>query len=555
MINKPVLLTVDDDAAVSHAITRTLRRQYAHRFRVLRAESGPAALEALRALKLSGDETALLLADHRMPGMTGVDLLEQAVELFPDAKRVLLTAYADIEVAIRAINTVGLDYYLLKPWDPPDEKLYPVLDELLDDWLAHYEPPFEGVRLIGHRWSARSHEIKDLLAGNHVPYLWLDVESNAEAHELLTAAGAQATVGQLPVVVTASGAVLEAPSNADLAAAIGLLTQAELPFYDLTIIGAGPAGLAAAVYGASEGLRTVLVERQAPGGQAGQSSRIENYLGFPAGVSGAELARRALTQARRFGAEIMTMQEACALEARGSARVVRLSSGVEISSHTVLIATGVSYRRLDTPGFEEFVGRGVYYGAGMTEAQRLRDQDVYVLGGANSAGQAAVYLSRFAQSVTILVRAQQLEKTMSHYLIEQIRSIANIHLRVQCEVIAVGGSAHLEALTIADRVTGSEAVVPANFLFVMIGATPHTDWIGDAVARDAQGFIHSGVELLRDGAIPKWTAGREPYLLESSLPGVFVAGDARRFSMKRVASAVGEGAIAVHLVHQYLDKM
>jgi thioredoxin reductase (NADPH) len=555
MINKPALLTVDDDAAVSHAITRTLRRQYAQRFRVLRAESGPAALEALRQLKLSGDEIALLLADHRMPGMTGVDLLEQAVELFPDAKRVLLTAYADIEVAIRAINTVGLDYYLLKPWDPPDEKLYPVLDELLDDWLAHYEPPFEGVRLIGHRWSARSHEVKDLLAGNHVPYLWLDVESNAEAHELLTASGVPATPDRLPVVVTASGAVLEAPTNTDLAANIGLPTHAELPFYDLTIIGAGPAGLAAAVYGASEGLRTVLVERQAPGGQAGQSSRIENYLGFPAGVSGADLARRALTQARRFGAEIMTVQEACALEARGSARVVRLSSGVEVSSHTVLIATGVSYRRLDTPGFEELMGRGVYYGAGMTEAQRMRDQDVYVIGGANSAGQAAVYLSRFARSVTLLVRAQQLEKTMSHYLVEQITSISNIHLRVQSEVIAVGGSAHLETITIADRVTGNEAVVLANYLFVMIGATPHTDWIGDAVARDSQGFILSGVELLRDGTHPRWTAAREPYLLESSLPGVFVAGDARRSSMKRVASAVGEGAIAVHLVHQYLDKM
>jgi thioredoxin reductase (NADPH) len=555
MIHKPVLLTVDDDAAVSHAITRTLRRQYAQRFRVLQAESGPAALETLRELKLSGDETALLLADHRMPGMTGVDLLEQAVELFPDAKRVLLTAYADIEVAIRAINTVGLDYYLLKPWDPPDEKLYPVLDELLDDWLAHYQPPFEGVRLIGHRWSARSHEIKDLLAGNHVPYLWLDVESDAEAQALLAASDIPTHSERLPVVVTASGAVLESPSNADLAASIGLLTPAELPFYDLTIIGAGPAGLAAAVYGASEGLRTVLVERQAPGGQAGQSSRIENYLGFPAGVSGADLARRALTQARRFGAQIMTIQEACALEARGSARIVRLTSGVEVSSHTVLIATGVSYRRLDTPGFEELVGRGVYYGAGVTEAQRLRDQDVYVIGGANSAGQAAVYLSRFAHSVTLLARAEKLETTMSHYLIQQIRSIPNIHLRVHSEVIAVGGSAHLETITIADGVTGSEAVVPANFLFVMIGATPHTEWIGDAVARDAQGFILSGVELLRDGAYPRWTAAREPYLLESSLPGVFVAGDARRSSMKRVASAVGEGAIAVHLVHQYLDKM
>jgi thioredoxin reductase (NADPH) len=555
MVNKPVLLTVDDDAAVSQAITRTLRRQYAQRFRVLRAESGPSALETLRELKLSGDEAALLLADHRMPGMTGIDLLEQAVELFPDAKRVLLTAYADIDVAIRAINTVGLDYYLLKPWDPPDEKLYPALDELLDDWIAHYEPPFEGVRLIGHRWSARSHEVKDLLAGNHVPYLWLDVESDTDAHALLSASGVTPSPERLPVVVTAAGAVLEAPTNADLAASIGLLTRAERPFYDLTIIGAGPAGLAAAVYGASEGLRTVMVERQAPGGQAGQSSRIENYLGFPSGVSGGDLARRAITQARRFGAEMMTVQEACALEARGSARVVRLSGGAELSSHTVLIATGVSYRRLDTPGFEELVGRGVYYGAGVTEAQRMRDQDLYIIGGANSAGQAAVYLSRFARSVTLLVRADQLEKGMSHYLIGQIAAIPNIQVRLESEVVAAGGSAHLETITIVNRVTGTEVVEPTTFLFVMIGASPHTDWIGDGVARDGQGFILSGVEVLQDGVHPRWTATREPSLLETSLPGVFVAGDARRSSMKRVASAVGEGAIAVHLVHQYLDKM
>jgi thioredoxin reductase (NADPH) len=554
-MNKPVLLTVDDDAAVSQAITRTLRRQYARNFRVLRAESGPAALETLRELKLSGDEVALLLADHRMPGMTGVDLLEQSIELFADAKRVLLTAYADIDAAIRAINSVGLDYYLLKPWDPPEEKLYPVLDDLLDDWLAHYEPPFEGVRVIGHRWSARSHDVKDFLAGNHVPFHWLDVESDAEAHVLLTASGVPATPERLPVVVTATGDVLEAPTNAELAAKIGLLSRAELPFYDLTIIGAGPAGLAAAVYGASEGLRTVLVERQAPGGQAGQSSRIENYLGFPAGVSGSDLARRAITQARRFGAEMITVQEACGLEARGSARVVRLSGGAELNSHAVLIATGVSYRRLDTPGFDEFVGRGVYYGAGVAEAQGVRDQDVYIIGGANSAGQAAVYLSRFAHSVTLLVRAESLEKSMSRYLIEQLMAIPTIHVQARSEVVAVGGSTHLETITIADRGAGGDAVTPTNFLFVLIGAYPHTEWIGEAVARDAQGFILSGADLLHAGDHRTWTSEREPYLLETSLPGVFVAGDARRSSMKRVASAVGEGAMAVHMVHQYLDKM
>ena len=554
-MNKPVLLSVDDDAAVSQAITRTLRRQYASRFRVLRAESGDAALETLRELKLSGDEVALILADHRMPGMTGVELLEQSIGLFPDTKRVLLTAYADIDVAIRAINMVGLDYYLLKPWDPPDEKLYPVLDDLLDGWLAHYEPPFEGVRVIGHRWSARSHDVKDLLAGNHVPYLWLDVESDTAARELLAASGVEAAPERLPVVVTVAGDVLEAPTNAELAAKIGLVTRAELPFYDLIIIGAGPAGLAAAVYGASEGLRTVLVERQAPGGQAGQSSRIENYLGFPTGVSGAELARRAMTQARRFGAEMITVQEACAVEPRGSARVVRLSGGAELSSHTVLIATGVSYRRLDAPGFEEFVGRGIYYGAGVAEAQRMRDQDVYIIGGANSAGQAAVYFSRFARSVTLVVRAARLEASMSHYLIEQITAIPTIHLRLCSEVVKAEGDTHLETITIADREAAREEAVPANFLFVMIGAYPHTAWVGEAIARDAQGFILSGAEVLRGGDYPKWTTEREPYLLETSLPGVFVAGDARRSSMKRVASAVGEGAIAVHLVHQYLDKL
>jgi thioredoxin reductase (NADPH) len=554
-MNKPILLTVDDDAAVSQAITRTLRRQYANRFRVLRAESGQAALETLRELKLSGDEAALLLADHRMPGMTGVELLEQSTELFPDAKRVLLTAYADTDVAIRAINMVGLDYYLLKPWDPPAEKLYPVLDDLIDDWFAHYEPPFEGVRVIGHRWSARSHEVKDLLAGNHVPYLWLDVESDAEAQELMAASGVTPSPERLPIVITTSGTVLEAPTNADLATTIGLSTRAERAFYDLTIIGAGPAGLAAAVYGASEGLRTVLVERRAPGGQAGQSSRIENYLGFPAGVSGSELARRADTQARRFGAEMMAVQEACSLEARGSARVVRLSDGVELNSHTVLIATGVSYRRLDASGFEEFVGRGVYYGAGVAEAQRMRDQDVYLIGGANSAGQAAVYFARFARSVTLLVRADRLEKSMSSYLIEQIAAIPNIQVRVRSEVVGAEGSTHLEKITIADRATGQDEVVPANFLFVMIGASPHTEWITDAVARDAQGFILSGADLLHTGNPLTWTAEREPYPLETSLPGVFVAGDARHSTMKRVASAVGEGAMAVHLVHQYLDKM
>jgi thioredoxin reductase (NADPH) len=394
---KPVLLTVDDDVAVAQALARDLRQQYAQRFRIVRADSGPQALDILRELRLAEEEVALLLADHRMPGMTGVEFLEQSLELYPGAKRVLLTAYADIEAAIRAINIVGLDYYLLKPWSPPEQKLYPVLDDLIEDWIANYKPSFEGVRLIGHRWSARSHEIKDLLARNHIPYQWLDVETSENARELLAASQIIPSPDHLPVVVTMSGTVLEKPDNASLASQIGLQTKAELPFYDLIVVGAGPAGLAAAVYGASEGLRTVLVEREAPGGQAGQSSRIENYLGFPSGVSGSELARRAVTQAQRFGAEIIAVQDACRLETAGAARLVHLAGGAEVSAHTVVVATGVAYRRLNAPGIERLTGQGVYYGAALSEAQNVSGQDVYLIGGANSAGQAAVYLARYAR--------------------------------------------------------------------------------------------------------------------------------------------------------------
>jgi thioredoxin reductase (NADPH) len=550
-----VLLTVDDDAVVSQALTRDLRRQYAHRFRVVRAESGPQALDILRELRLAEEEAALLLADHRMPGMTGVEFLEHSIELYPIAKRVLLTAYADTEAAIRAINAVGLDYYLLKPWSPPEEKLYPVLDELIEDWLADYKPPFEGVRLIGHRWSTRSHEIKDLLTRNQVPFQWLDIETSEDARELLAASQITPTPHRLPVVVTTSGTVLEAPDNAQLAIQIGLQTRAELPFYDLIVVGGGPAGLAAAVYGASEGLRTVLVERKAPGGQAGQSSRIENYLGFPAGVSGSELARRAATQARRFGAEIITVQDACGFEARGAARLVRLAGGAELSAHTVLIATGVDYRRMNAPGMEKLTGRGVYYGAALSEAQSVSGQDVYLIGGANSAGQAAVYFARFARQVTLLVRADRLEKSMSQYLIDQVRAIPNIRVQLNSEVVAASGEEHLQAITIANRTAGSEQQVPADFLSIFIGAYPRTDWLGEAIARDDRGFVISGPELLRDGISPRWALEREPLPLETSLPGVFVAGDVRRSSMKRVASAVGEGAMAVYLVHQYLEKL
>jgi thioredoxin reductase (NADPH) len=552
---KPVLLTVDDDFAVSQALARDLRQQYAQRFRIVRADSGAHALDLLGQLRLAEEEVALLLADHRMPGMTGVEFLEQSLELFPTAKRVLLTAYADIEAAIHAINVVGLDYYLLKPWSPPEQKLYPVLDDLIEDWLANYKPAFEGVRLIGHRWSARSHEIKDLLARNHVPYQWLDVETSDDARELLTASHISPSPDRLPVVVTPSGTVLEKPDNASLASQIGLQTHAELPFYDLIVVGAGPAGLAAAVYAASEGLRTVLVEREAPGGQAGQSSRIENYLGFPSGVSGSELARRAVTQARRFGAEIIAVQDACRLETAGAARLVRLAGGAELSAHTVLVATGVAYRRLSAPGIERLSGQGVYYGAALSEAQNVSGQNVYLVGGANSAGQAAVYLARFARQVTLVVRADRLDKGMSQYLVDQVRAVPNIHVRLSSDVVAAFGNEHLEELSIADRAVGSEERVPAAFLFVFIGAYPNTEWMGDAIARDERGFIVSGADLLRDGVSPAWTLEREPFLLETSAPGVFVAGDVRRSSMKRVASAVGEGAMAVYLVHQYLGTL
>jgi thioredoxin reductase (NADPH) len=552
---KPVLLTVDDDIAVSQALARDLRRQYAKRFRIVRAESGPSALEVLRELRLADEEVALILADHRMPGMTGIELLERSLELFPEAKRVLLTAYADTDVAIRAINAVGLDYYLLKPWSPPERELYPVLDEQVEDWLEQYRPPFEGVRLIGHRWSARSHEIKDLLARNHVPFQWLDVETSDGARQLLTASQVDPTPDQLPIVVTASGTVLRAPGNAELASEVGLRTQAELPFYDLIVVGGGPAGLAAAVYGASEGLRTVLIEREAPGGQAGQSSRIENYLGFPSGVSGLELARRAVTQARRFGAEIVAVQDVCRLETHGATHVIRLTSGAELSAHAVLIATGVAYRRLNVPGVERLTGQGVYYGAALAEASNAAGQDVYLVGGANSAGQAAVYLSRFARRVTLAVRADRLEKGMSRYLIDQIRATPNVRVRLTAEVVEAFGEDHLEAIALAEPFAMTVERLAADLMFVFIGAYPNSDWVGDAIARDERGFIISGPDVLRSGHGAHWPLEREPLPLETSLPGVFVAGDVRRSSMKRVASAVGEGAMAVSLVHQYLGAL
>jgi len=546
---KPVLLTVDDDAEVLRAVERDLRREYGNRFRVLRANSGESALDALRQLKLRNDPVALLLVDQRMPRMSGVEFIERANAIYPEAKRALLTAYADTEAAIGAINKARVDYYLMKPWDPPEENFYPVLNDLLDDWLASFRPPFEGIRVLGHRWSPQALEIKSFLAGNHVPYQWLDVETNDEAGRMLEGSPGR----RLPLVVFPDGEQLEAPDASQMARKIGLRTRADQQFYDLIIVGGGPAGLAAAVYGASEGLRTVMVERQAPGGQAGTSSRIENYLGFPSGLSGADLARRAVTQARRFGVETLAA-EAVGLRCQDSYRFVQLADGSELSGHVILIASGVAWRKLDVPGADRLAGAGVYYGAAMTEAISCRDEDVFVVGGANSAGQAAMHLSKYARQVTMLARAPDLAATMSRYLIDQIAAMPNITVRCRSNVVEAHGETHLEAISVADAET--RETLPTKSLFIFIGAQPHTDWLEGKLERDEHGFILSGPDLLRDGRKPRgWTIERDPFLLETSVPGVFVAGDVRRGSVKRVASSVGEGAIAVQFMHQYLSKL
>lgn len=550
---RPVILTVDDDPEVLQAIARDLRQQYGDRFRVIRADSGSAALEVIQQLKLRNESVALFLVDQRMPQMSGIEFLEQAIQIFPDAQRVLLTAYADTDAAIRAINSARLQYYLLKPWDPPEEKLYPVLNDLLDDWMASFRPPFDGIRVIGNRWSPQSHQAKDFLARNQIPYQWLDIELD-EAKQLISYVNE--CKSQLPVVLFPDGSRLVQPSNTQIAGKIGLRTQAERPFYDLVIVGGGPAGLAAAVYGASEGLTTVMIEREAPGGQAGSSSRIENYLGFPSGLSGGDLARRAVAQARRFGVEILTPQEATKIRVEDPYRVITLSDGSEISCHALLVATGVSYRRLDVPGMERLYGAGVYYGAAMTEALACKGEAVYVIGGANSAGQAAMYFSKYADQVTMLVRGESLTKSMSQYLIEQIESTPNISVRTHCSVIGVDGETSLEKMVIANSQTGTQETVPATSLFIFIGAMPQTDWLDGIVERDKQGFILAGMDLLRDRQRPKgWALDRDPFLLEASVPGIFVAGDVRYGSVKRVASGVGEGAIAVQFIHRYLSKV
>jgi thioredoxin reductase (NADPH) len=548
---KPVILAVDDDPQVLRAVERDLRRRYARDYRVLRADSGESALDTLGKLKLRGDPVALFLVDQRMPKMTGVEFLEEAIGRFPDAKRALLTAYSDTEAAIRAINEVGLDYYLQKPWDPPDQNLYPSLDELLADWRADYRPPFEGLRVVGDRWSPESHRTRNFLARNRVPYRWMDVEGSDEAREVVASADHGAP--KLPLVVYEDGSYDEAPGNLEIADKIGLQTRAGQQFYDLVIVGGGPSGLAAAVYGASEGLSTVLVEREAPGGQAGTSSRIENYLGFPAGLSGADLARRAVDQARRFEVEILTPQEVSGVRVEDPYRIVTLADGTEISCYALIVTTGVSYRKLDVPGAHDLTGRGVYYGAAQTEAFSCRDEDVYIVGGANSAGQAAMFFSGQARKVSLLCRSGDVRKSMSEYLVKQIEDRENIEVLMNSSVSAVEGDGHLERISIADSETGEVETVPANSLFIFIGAAPKTGWLDGFVARDERGFILSGPDLMTDGKRPKgWRPDRDPFLLETSVPGVFVAGDVRHGSIKRCASAVGEGSIAVQFVHQYL---
>jgi thioredoxin reductase (NADPH) len=546
-----VLLTVDDDPGVSRAVARDLRRRYGENYRVVRADSAAQALEALRELKLRGEPVAAMLADYRMPQMNGIEFLEEAMDIFPLARRALLTAYADTDAAIQAINVVDVDHYLLKPWEPPEEKLYPVVDALIEMWRALGDRPVEETKLVGHRWSSESYRARDFLARNSVPYRWYSVD-DSEGRRLLDAA--DATVEDVPVLITPDGAVLRNPSDAGIATAVGLSTEPAADFYDLIVVGAGPAGLGAAVYGASEGLRTVLVERAATGGQAGQSSRIENYLGFPDGVSGAQLTDRARRQAQKFGAEVLSAREVIGLQARGSARIVRFGDDTELAAHAIILATGVSYRTLEAPGIAELTGRGVYYGSAMTQGPSCEGEDIYIVGGANSAGQAAVFFSRYARTVTVLVRGASLHDSMSHYLIKQLDGIDNIVVRTSTLVGAAHGTEHLERLTLCDRSSGQGDTVVAGSLFIFIGAAPRTEWLGEAVRRDSRGFVLTGPDLLIDGRRPPgWPVERDPYYLESSVPGVLVAGDARAESVKRVASAVGEGAMAVTLVHRYLE--
>ena len=554
---KPILLSVDDDSDVLRAIERDLRSQYGADYRVIGSDSPEAALEMLRELKLRNDGVALLLADQRMPRMDGVGFLKEARQIFPDAKRALLTAYADTNAAISAINQADVDYFFLKPWDPPAERLYPQLDDLLGDWRANYRPAFEGIRVLGTRWSPKCYELRDFLARNHVPYQWIDAEFSAndpETKRLIDALGDAAT--DLPVVLFPDGTKLLKSAPADVAQKVGLRTRAQTNFYDLAIVGGGPAGLAAAVYGASEGLHTVMIEREAPGGQAGMSSRIENYLGFPSGLSGGDLARRGVVQAQRFGVEILAPQEALGIRTEGSYRIIKLADGSEISCHALMIATGVQWRRLDAPGIDRLQGAGVYYGGGATEALSCKGEIVYIVGGANSAGQAAMNFSKYAEKVVILVRGDSLSATMSQYLIDQIKETPNIQVWTRASVAEVHGTTRLEEISVLCSDTDKVERVPSSSMFIFIGALPRTDWLAALIERDDRGFILTGPDLMHRAERPKgWTLERDPFLLETNVPGIFAVGDVRHGSVKRVASGVGEGSVGVQFIHQYLSKV
>ena len=554
---KPILLSVDDDSDVLRAIERDLRSKYGAEYRVIGSDSPEGALTLLKQLKVRNDSVALLLADQRMPHMDGVAFLQEGMRIFPEAKRALLTAYADTNAAISAINQANINYFFMKPWDPPAEHLYPQLDDLLDEWRASYRPTFEGIRVLGTRWSPRSYELRDFLARNRVPYQWIDVEASAndpETKHLLEALGPEAS--SLPVVLFPDGTKLLDSVPADVAQRVGLRTRAQTNFYDLAIVGGGPAGLAAAVYGASEGLHTVMIEREAPGGQAGMSSRIENYLGFPMGLSGGDLARRAVVQAQRFGVEILAPQEALSVRTEGPYRIIKLVDGSEISCHALMIATGVQWRRLDAPGIDRLQGAGVYYGGGSTEALSCKGEIVYVIGGANSAGQAAMNFAKYAERVVIVVRGASLSSTMSQYLIDQIKEKPNIQIWPHASVSEAHGDTHLEDISFLCSDTNKTERVPATAMFIFIGALPQTDWLTGIVERDERGFILTGPDLVRDGQRPKgWALDRDPFLLETNVPGIFAVGDVRHGSVKRVASGVGEGSVAVQFIHQYLSKV
>ena len=551
---KPIIFSVDDDPQVLRSLKRDLRSEYKKEYRIISTESANEALEALLELKKKSEVVALLLSDQRMPEMLGVEFLEKAKEIFPEAKRVLLTAYSDTDAAIKAINDVQLDYYLMKPWDPPTEKLYPVINDLLDEWLVDYQPEFKGIKIAGYQYSPKSHEIKDFLAGNLLPYQWLDIEYNAKAEELMELH--QIERKDLPAVFFEDGSYITDPNIQDIASRVGLNPTAKSDLYDVVIIGAGPAGLAAAVYGGSEGLKTLLIEKRAPGGQAGTSSRIENYLGFPKGLSGSDLARRAITQATRFGIEFLSPQEVTGVEIDGNYKILTLADGSKVNTKSVIITTGVDYRKLPAQGVDKFTGAGVYYGAAMTEAHACRNKQVYVVGGGNSAGQGAVYLSQFAEQVTILIRRDDLSSTMSSYLIDQINAIDNIKVEGKRQVLEACGNDRLEKLVIQNMLDDSSYEVPADALFIFIGARPYTDWLESNILRNQKGYVETGKELMQYGEFPKiWKRGREPFLLETCQPGIFAAGDVRAGAMNRVASAVGEGAMAIKFVHEYLAEI